>query len=370
MSGIYVHIPFCLQKCNYCDFYSEDDKNYLINDYFEAIIMELKNYKSKFTKLFDTLYIGGGTPTSVSEKFLDYVFSGIFSIYPKKNFKEITIEANPETINEKKAKVISLNATRVSIGAQSFNDDFLKLLNRIHNSETIKKAVSFLRQCEINNVNIDVMLGIPGQTKQDVYYDICRAVDLKPQHVSFYILTPYDGTEFKKKYGNKMPDDSLIEEMYLSGAALLQKNGFMQYEISNFSIPGKECIHNLNYWNIGEYTGIGASASSCFNGKRYTNVKSIEGYVEKIRKNESPADFEEKYTEDKKIKDYIMLKLRTTEGIKYGSFIEKFGFDFRGKYSNIIDKFRKTVYVIETKDGLSLTPKGFLVSNRILQEFM
>lgn len=370
MTGLYVHIPFCLQKCNYCDFYSEDDRNYLINDYIEALIKELKKYKSDFNPCFDTLYIGGGTPTSLSEKFLDYIFSGIFSIYPKTGFKEITIEANPETINEKKAKVISLNVTRVSVGAQSFNNNFLKLLNRIHNADSVKRAIVILRQHEIKNINIDILMGIPGQTQQDVFDDIRKAVDLTVQHISFYILTVYNGTEFANKYRNKMPDDSLIEEMYLGGVDMLQKNGFIQYEISNFSIPGKICIHNQNYWNLGEYTGIGASASSFFNNKRYTNIKSIESYIEKIKKNEIPVCFEEELTEDKQLKDYIIMKLRTVAGINIKEFEEKFKFNFIEKYSNIIDKLIKDGYMKETKDTFVLSPKGFLVSNKILQEFI
>lgn len=370
MTGLYVHLPFCLQKCNYCDFYSEDDKNYLTGDYIEALIKELRRYKSQFNPLFRTLYIGGGTPTSLSEKFLDYFFSSVFSVYPKADFKEITIEANPETINKKKARVLLLNTTRVSIGAQSFNDDFLRLLGRIHNAESIKKAVALLQQYEIKNINIDIMAGIPGQTQQDVLDDVKKASDLKPQHISFYILTSYKDTEFANKYRDKMPEDSLVEEMYLSGVEMLQKNGFIQYEISNFSKPQKECIHNLSYWNIDEYIGIGASAASYYNNKRYTNVKSIAGYIEKMKKNETAVDFEEEYTEDKKLKDYIIQKLRTTEGINYSIFRDKFKFDFKEKYSNIINKLRKTVYLHETEDGLALNPKGFLVSNKILQEFV
>ncbi|MCX7698757.1 MAG: radical SAM family heme chaperone HemW [Candidatus Goldbacteria bacterium] len=370
MLGLYVHVPFCFQKCNYCDFYSEDDKNYLINDYIEALIKELKKYKSEFNFCFDTLYIGGGTPTSLSEKFLDYIFSGIFSIYPRTSFKEITIEVNPDTINEKKAKVLSLNVTRVSVGAQSFNDNFLKLLNRIHDSESVKRAVEILSEWGIENINLDIMIGIPGQGLNDVFIDIKKAIELKPQHISFYILTPYPETQFLEKYSKNLPNDDLIEKMYLGGVDLLQKNGFMQYEISNFSIPGKECIHNLNYWNLGEYIGIGASASSFFNNKRYTNIKSIEGYIEMIRKNKTPIYFEEEITADKRLKEYIILKLRTTTGIKLEEFYDKFKFNFVEKYSNIIDKLTRDGYMRKTIDKISLTTKGFLVSNKILQQFI
>jgi oxygen-independent coproporphyrinogen-3 oxidase len=370
MPGLYVHIPFCLQKCNYCDFYSEDDKNYLICDYLEAIIKELKKYKSLYNPFFETLYIGGGTPTSLSEKFLDYMFSGIFTMFPKTNFKEITIEVNPETINEKKAKVLSLNVTRVSIGGQSFNDNFLKLLNRVHNADSIKRSVFLLSNYGISNINLDIMLGIPGQTLQDVCDDLKKAIDLNPQHISFYILTAYSGTEFADKYGSNLPDDIEIEEMYLNGSKILEQNGFYQYEISNFSKLKKECIHNLNYWNLGEYLGIGASASSFLNNKRFTNIKSIEGYIEKIKKDESPIIYEEQYSTDKYLKDYIILKFRTVAGINLKEFEEKFKFNFREKYSNIIDRLLKDGYITQTQEALALTKKGFLVSNRILQEFI
>jgi oxygen-independent coproporphyrinogen-3 oxidase len=367
MSGLYVHIPFCIQKCDYCDFYSEDDKNYLIQDYLQAVIKELQKYKYQYNPVFDTLYIGGGTPTSISEKFLDFLFSSIFSIYPKSCFKEITIEINPETLTEKKTKVISLNVTRASVGAQSFNDDLLKILNRVHNSETIKKAIGLLRQYDINNINIDIMFGIPQQKPDDALNDLKQTIDLKPSHISYYMLTLYKNT---KMYGYKLPDDKLIEDMYLKGVDFLNKNGFIQYEISNFCQKGKECIHNLNYWNIGQYIGVGASASSYYNNERYTNIKSIAGYINKINKDEKVIDFVEKYTEDKKLKDYIILKLRTTKGILYDDFKEKFKFDFKEKYSNIIDKLVKAGLSKEEKNSFSLTERGFIVSNKILQEFI
>jgi oxygen-independent coproporphyrinogen III oxidase len=371
MSGLYIHIPFCIQKCPYCDFYSCDDRIYLSDDYLDCLNRELRLNKDKYNPAYDTLFIGGGTPSSLTEKQLDLLFSGIYGMASKSYFKEITIEANPETITEKKAKVIAPNVTRVSMGAQSFNDVFLKALGRIHDSNTVFKAIKLLRQQGVENINLDLMYGLPGQKAQDVFEDIKKAVSAGIEHISFYMLTVYEKTVFAEKYknGSGLPGDDEIEEMYLKGVELLGSNGFIQYEISNFAKPGRECRHNLMYWNLGKYTGIGASASSFSGHRRYTNVKSTEEYIKNIKQGKDPADFSEEYTKDIELKEFIMLKLRTSEGLDYMEFKERFDFDFAQKYSNIIDKFRAAALMQDAASGIRLSARGFLLSNNIIKEF-
>jgi oxygen-independent coproporphyrinogen III oxidase len=371
MPGLYIHIPFCVQKCLYCDFFSCDDRIYLVEDYLDCILRELKYYKQKFNPLYETLFIGGGTPTILTEKQLDYLFSGIYGLVDRKKLKEITVEANPETITDKKAKVLGANVTRISMGAQTFDPAGLKQLGRIHNPDSVFKAIDLARGNGIGHRSIDMMYGLPGQSAESAMKDLAIAVKSDVEHISYYMLTVYEGTPFASQYmqGNGMPFDEEIEKMYFNGVKLLELNGFMQYEISNFAKPGKECLHNLNYWDAGEYTGLGAAASSYFGGLRYTNVKNIEEYIKRIKSSADPAGVSEKCTEDMKIKEYIMLKLRTKAGINYKEFTGRFNFDFKLKYSKIIGKFAESGALVADETGIKLTLKGFLISNTVIAEF-
>ena len=371
-TGLYVHIPFCVQKCGYCDFYSCDDKFYLIDDYTEAVIKELKYYKNKYEIEFSTLFIGGGTPTVLAEKQLDALFTGIYSLYPKKNFKEITIEANPETITEKTAKVLAANVNRVSMGAQSFDDNILKTLGRVHNAEKIKEAFAVLRENNISNINLDLMYGIPGQNVSMVISDIEEASSMGAEHISFYMFTPYPDTPAGKLIesgGLKMPPDEDITDIFITGAGFLEGNDYMQYEIANFCKPGRECVHNLNYWDCGKYIGIGAAAASYFDGLRYVNLKNIEDYIKQLKKNDDPAKTSEKITPDMELKEFIMLKLRTVQGINKADFRERFGYDFDGRFGKIIERPLKGGLLTDSADAIALTRKGMMVSNTVIALF-
>lgn len=371
-TGLYIHIPFCVQKCGYCDFYSCDDKFYYIDDYIEAAIKELKYYKNKYDIEFSTLFIGGGTPTVLTEKQLDSLFTGIYSLYPKKNFKEITIEANPETITDKTAKVLAANVNRVSMGAQSFDDNILKTLGRVHNSVKIKEAFALLRENNINNINLDLMYGIPGQNVSMVISDIEEASSMGAEHISFYMFTPYPETPIGKLIesgGLKLPSDDDITDMFITGAGFLEGNDYKQYEIANFCKDGKECIHNLNYWDSGKYIGIGTAAASYFDGLRYVNLKNIEDYIKQLKKNDDPAETSEKITPDMELKEFIMLKLRTVAGINKADFKERFGYDFDGRFGKIIERPLKGGLLTDNPEVIALTRKGMMVSNTVIALF-
>ncbi|MFP4465515.1 MAG: radical SAM family heme chaperone HemW [Candidatus Goldiibacteriota bacterium] len=368
MTGLYVHIPYCINKCPYCDFVSFDDKPYYIDDYLGAVADELRYYCNNFDIAPETLFIGGGTPTSLNPGRLDFLFANIFFYSAKKNFKEITIEANPDTLTFKKAKVLKANTNRVSLGAQSFDGETLKILGRTHTPEKIKEAFSLLKEAGIENINIDIMYGIPGRTPEDVLKDIEKASELQPAHISFYMFTLYEHTEFYRR-NPALPDDKTVEKMYFEGVKLLEKKGYRQYEISNFAVPGSECLHNLNYWNSGSYIGLGVSASSYFNGVRRTNVKDIDEYIKRIKENKDPAGFSETPDTETMEKEYIMLKLRTTAGILYENFRERFGFDFEEKYSSIIKKYAGTGHLMADKSGVCISMKGMPVSNSIISDF-
>ncbi len=372
MPGLYVHIPFCIKKCPYCDFSSFDDILYLADDYIECVLRELRHYKNNFGIEFDTLFIGGGTPTVLTEKQMDSLFTGIYSIIDRKKLREITMEVNPETVTEKKARILEANAGRVSMGCQSFHDKFLEKLCRIHSAESIYKAYDILRKHNIKNINFDLMYGIEGQSTADVLHNIGEIVKLKPEHVSFYMLTVYSHTEFgrlSERGEMELPHDEVIGHMYERGAQALEAAGYAQYEISNFALPGKQCKHNLNYWKPGEYIGIGSSAASYFKQSRFSNVESPADYIKKIKAGEDPAGFTEKIDDEKKKKDYIMMRLRTKDGLDYAGFKSIFEFDFPAKYSNMIGKLKAEGLAENIDTALSLTRKGFLLSNEIIKQF-
>lgn len=372
MKGLYIHIPFCVKKCPYCDFSSFDDVIYLADDYIDSVLKELKYYKNNFDIEYDTLFIGGGTPTILSEKQLDSLFTGVYSLVERNKLKEITIEVNPETITDKKAKILEANVNRVSMGCQSFHDKVLEKLCRIHGVDAIYKAYDILRKNNIKNINFDLMYGIEGQSTVDVLQNIAEAVRLKPEHVSFYMLTLYNHTEFGRRASTGemvLPHDDIIEHMYERGSQALESAGYKQYEISNFAIEGRQCRHNMNYWKPGEYIGLGSSASSYFKQARYTNTAQPAEYIKKIKAGMDPADFSEKIDEETEKKDYIMMRLRTKDGLDYSEFKAIFKFDFQAKYSSIIEKM-KTEGLAENKNTvLSLTRRGFLISNEIIQRF-
>lgn len=405
MPSIYIHMPFCMQKCPYCDFSSFDDKAYLIDDYIKALGTELRYYADNFAdklnleshkrslennllsqaaeaqikegkvpseaaKLIrtNTLYMGGGTPSFLSFRQLDSLFTEIYSYFPRPGFREITIEVNPETLNENKAKVIALNVNRASLGCQSFDDALLKNLGRPHNAQRARRAAEDLKKFGVTNLNIDLIFGIPGQTAEGVVSDIREAVKLGAGHISFYSLTAYEHTPFFERR-SELPSDEKSEELYNAGCAELKAQGFEHYEISNFAKPGMRCRHNAAYWNFDEYIGIGTAASSFFDGKRYTNIKEIDRYIKLMKIPGDPAEISEVIDAEKAVKEYIMLKLRTSDGISYGEFGERFGFDFNERYSKITLKYKDTGLAIEGGGRFSLTEKGFFVSNSIISSF-
>ncbi len=370
-SGLYIHIPFCIQKCAYCDFNSYDDRAYLIDDYINAVLKELRVKKEKVGLIFNTLYIGGGTPTFLSVKQLESFFSGLYSIVDKKNFVEMTIEANPETVTEEKTGLLKTYVNRISLGAQSFSNGLLKKLGRIHDADKAYKAVETIKK-HIDNFSIDLMYGIHGEEKEDIFSDIKKSIGLSPKHISFYMLTAYQDTEYFDMLQTKsitLPDDEEIESMYMDSANMLEKNSYLQYEISNFAKQGYECLHNMNYWKMGEYLGVGAGAASFFSNERYKNTEDPAEYIKRINNNEDTIMEKDIYDDAKYEKDYIMLNLRKKSGVSMLEYAGIFKIDFYKKYCKIIDKFADIGLVDKGNENISLTRKGFLLSNSVIEEF-
>jgi oxygen-independent coproporphyrinogen III oxidase len=370
--GLYIHIPFCKKKCSYCDFHSFEGKIELAPKYIDALLFELDYYVQNYRLEFETLFIGGGTPTMLPAAEMKKLFSGIYSMAPRAKLKEITIEANPDTVDLEKAAIIADNVTRVSFGAQSFSDCELKHIGRVHDREKIFSAVELVKKAGVKNFNIDLMYGLPQQKAADALDNIKEAIQLGASHISYYMLTMYEDTPLftaHKKNRVQLPPEIDLEEMYLQGAALLEQSGFAQYEISNFCKSGSECLHNINYWKMGEYAGLGSSASSFFQGLRYTNFIDPEEYIEKIEKKMDPAELSEDATGENYLKEYIMLALRMTAGINLNEFREKFGFDFEERYSIIMKTYEGKGLIKKEENSVFLTRKGMLVSNEIIGLF-
>ncbi|MDE6598116.1 MAG: radical SAM family heme chaperone HemW [Clostridia bacterium] len=367
MAGIYVHIPFCKSKCRYCDFASFPDKLCYAESYMACVYREmakrkdeLKNYK------FNTLYIGGGTPSVIDENYIAMLVAAA-----KKNFNlaedaEITIEMNPGTVSEQKIKTYKkCGINRFSVGLQTAIDSQLYDLGRIH---TLNDFVTCAKLLKGENFSADIMIGLKGQTAEDVQKSIEVAAAFGASHISMYALTPEDGTPIYTDYLNgELPDGDEVAALYEAGYKKLKSLGFTRYEVSNFCKEGKESRHNLNYWKRGEYIGFGVSASSFINGVRFTNTFDLDEYFKCILSDSFAVIDSEKIEGEAREEEYIMLALRTSAGIDLENYKKLFGCDFTKKYANTIKKLKDS---LET-DGKALKIKDeyLFVQNSIIIEF-
>ena len=356
--SVYVHIPFCRQKCNYCSFISFTNKEYIEN-YINALLPEIsERYQCEKIK---TLYFGGGTPSLLSPDYFEKILSKfIFCENP-----EITIEVNPEYLTLEYLKnVFETGINRVSIGVQSFNQKILEIIGRKHSVSDIFKAVEFAKSAGFKNISIDLIYGLPEQTLEDFEKSINKAISLDVNHISSYGLKIDEGSYFYKNKPKSLPDSDMQADMYLKMIDILGKNGFKHYEISNFAKNGFESKHNLNYWNAKEYYGFGCAACGYENKIRYSHENLLENYI----KNPVFLIKEPSLTEQEMLEEYIFLGLRKKEGINLSDIKNHFNIDFNSKYGNILNKYSK--YFEKNDDFLNFTDEGFLISNIILSEFI
>lgn len=368
MAGIYVHIPFCKQKCTYCDFASYPKEIGKAESYFACLYRETEGRAKQYEgKVFSTVYIGGGTPSVVDPKFIAGEIRQIKKQFKLTSDPEITIEINPGTISEEKVKVYkSVGINRFSIGLQTGYDDQLKRLNRIHT------AKDFLLTCKLlqgENISADILLGLSGQTLEQVKKTIDLAIAGGVKHVSMYALTPEVGTPIYTDYLNgELLSDDEVADIYDGAREYLKGKGFHRYEVSNFAMDGYESEHNLNYWKRGEYVGVGVSASSFMNGRRFTNTYSIDEYMNAVIYNKNPeiaSDIIE--GEDAKF-EFIMLGLRTRYGVNVKEFNKAFNADFLTEYKAALDK--KKAFLNLDGDVLTIKDEYLYVQNDIILEFM
>lgn len=373
--GLYVHIPFCERKCNYCDFYSMVKTNELENRYVDALLYEIKSYSDKCRDYeVDSVFIGGGTPSYLKPENIKLIMREINNAFLLSNNCEITIEANPNSIDKDKAlQYKSCGINRISLGIQSLDDNILKAIGRLHDSDEAIEAIRAIKDAGISNINADIMFGIPSQNVENIISTLSRIIKEDVKHISFYSLKLEEGTPMflmEEKGLINILDDDIERKMYYSGREHMEDNGYIQYEISNFSKPNCECRHNIKYWTGGEYIGFGPFAHSCFEDKRYNNISDINLYCENFNYPERYRQLNEVLNKESKIFEYIMLGLRMNKGISINDFNNKFGTNFLELYKNQIDKLLNNNLIILEKNTVKLSKKGMDISNYVFEEFL
>lgn len=370
--GIYIHIPFCKRKCAYCDFISFSGHQKLIEPYINALIREIKNYKiDKENYIIKTIYFGGGTPSFIDSKYIVDILNNIKNKFNVLENAEITIEANPGTVDEHKLKdYYNAGINRISFGLQSTKSELLKLVGRIHSYSSFLEAYNLARKIGFKNINIDLMIGLPVQTLGDVKKDLERIIELKPEHVSVYSLIVEEGTRIEEKIKNKelyLPSEELERKMYWEVKKKLEEAGYVHYEISNYSKPGFESKHNIACWNQEEYLGFGLAAHSYINNKRYSNTIDFDEYFDWP---ENSKIIHEKQTKEDKQKEFMLLGLRKIEGVKISDFKNKF-------IENPIYLYRESLNKLVTQelieidiDNIKLTRRGIDLANLVWEEFV
>ena len=377
--GIYVHIPFCKQKCYYCDFISYANKEEKTKEYVKCIQKEIEIESKKYSKdeyEITTIYLGGGTPSYISALYIENIINVIKLNYNVKDNAEITIEINPGTVNEEKILIYEkIGINRVSIGLQTTNDKLLKQIGRIHTYEEFLNCYKLVSKSKIDNINVDLMLALPNQTIEDLEESLQKVINLKPNHISLYSLILEEGTKLEKMVSEnivKLPEEDMEREMYWKTKRILEKNGYNHYEISNFAKEGYKSKHNMNCWSQKEYLGFGVAAHSYVNRKRYCNTNNIEEYISnikigKIENNRTVCEIQNKIDEQK---EFMMLGLRKIDGIDIQEFKNKF-------VENPIYVFHKELEKLVNKDlveidldKIKLTNKGLDFANLVWEEFV
>lgn len=366
--GIYVHIPFCKQKCNYCDFISYANKNELVEKYTEALKQEIKEKADKEYQI-STIYIGGGTPSYIESKHIIEILETIKQNYNICENAEITIEVNPGTANKEKLEnYAKMGVNRISIGLQTCNNNLLKMIGRIHNYEEFLDTYKIIKEVGIKNINVDLMIGLPNQTLEDVKDSLGKIISLSPQHISVYSLIVEEGTVIERKIENgelKLPDEKLERKEYWQVKKTLEKNGYIHYEISNFAKDGYESKHNMNCWEQKEYLGFGVAAHSYMNGKRFSNVETIEEYLQK-----GEHIIHEIQNIDEQKKEYMLLGLRKIDGVKISNFKNKFGTNPIMDFKNELNKLVKEKLIEVDLNEIKLTKQGMDLANIVWEEFV
>ena len=369
---LYIHIPFCIRKCAYCDFYSQTD--YSVSDiYLQALLTEAKTLSQQHQgRLVDTVYIGGGTPSSLSAAQLNLLLKALHGTFAIAEDAEFTLEANPATLDEEKLSVLKdCGVNRLSIGLQSASNQELGTLSRVHSYEDFEKTY-YLARRYIDNISFDLMFGLPDQTEESFQKTLERAVAFQPNHISMYALKIEEGTPFHRiEETLSLPSEDEVANMYLNACDFLEKAGFQQYEISNFARQGCLSRHNLRYWKREEYIGLGPAAHSYVDGRRYANAKDLRAYIRSLSEGKLPPVSEDvSLSRQEEVEEEIMLSLRTTDGLDLTYLEEVLGYAMKKTVALKIQEYVKHGFLTQKGNVIAMTPRGFLVSNTIISDLL
>ena len=371
--GIYIHVPFCRSKCQYCDFYSltvKDDK--LMDGFLDAVCTHIRETGPLAPGYsVDTVYFGGGTPSFFGAEGMGTILAAIRRAFDVRPDAEITFEANPDSISPRLLRRLrSEGFNRVSLGIQCDDDRILEKLGRPHNYEQAVNAVKRIRRAGFKNLSLDLIYGLPGQSREAWEATLQNVLTLKPEHISCYGLKVEEGTPlYECQDLMRLPDDDAQADMYMATVEILRNKGYRQYEISNFCKRGYESRHNLKYWTGGEYLGFGPDASSDFAGKRFAMVRDLRGYIDGVLNGKQVIGQIQEVPPRERAGEYLMMRLRTTMGIQAEEYEKRYLLPF-GPLDTYMDDCRKRGFALRTEGGWRLTPEGFLLSNTIISDLL
>jgi oxygen-independent coproporphyrinogen III oxidase len=371
--GVYFHIPFCPSKCLYCHFISFPYRFEIAENYHQSVIKELASYSSSDEKV-DSIYFGGGTPSIVPTDHISQLISECRKRFSVTKGCEISLEANPGAITEAKASAyLDSGVTRISLGAQSFNDGELAAIGRIHNSDMIFESLNSLQNKGLLNINLDLMLGLPSQTAESWRRNLRKIVELSIPHVSVYMLDLDDQCPLQSLVTNgsiQIPEEGLVSDLYLETIDWLSSHGYRQYEISNFARPGFTCRHNLKYWMRQPVRGFGLGSHSFDGSRRYANNSEMDGYIQSIKNGVSPIVWSELVSDVQAYEETLFLGLRLNQGIDWGIVREHCTYERRAAFENSFEKLASCGWIEWSDSIVRLTQQGMLFSNEVFQHFI
>ena len=367
---LYVHIPFCVRKCQYCDFLSGPSDEETKDRYIEALLKEIRAAEHTEDYEIVSVFIGGGTPSALKAEAIASIMRTLQEQFFFCEDAEVTIEANPGTVDLEKLTIYrNVGINRLSLGLQSTDAEELKLLGRIHSYEEFLKSYEWAREAGFSNINIDLMFAIPGQTGEAWRQHLYQVAELNPEHISAYSLIIEEGTPFAEQ-NLDLPDEDTEYQMYEDTAEILERYGYRQYEISNYAKQGYMCRHNAGYWQRLEYLGFGLGASSLYRGMRFSNTRRMQEYLKESRNPDQIRKDVTVLSRNEQIEEFMFLGLRMTEGISEKKFEENFDVRLMDVYGDILQKYEETGFMEHIETKWRLTRKGIHVSNHILADFL
>ncbi len=367
--GIYIHIPFCASKCSYCDFYSLAGCDHIMPEYQKALIEHIRESSHSIRSYeVDSIYFGGGTPSFYGADRLVQILDQLKLNGNVRLDGEISVECNPDSLSPAALKLLRQEGVnRISIGVQATDNNLLKLIGRRHSFQQAQNAFRDAREAGFDNISLDLMYGLPSQTRRDWADTLAKIVEMHPEHISCYGLKLEPGTRMYKEYKDSpiLPDDDEQADMYSYAVEMLERYGYKQYEISNFSAPGFESRHNLKYWNMDDYISFGPGAHSCVGNVRYSYIKDLREYISGVHRKVSIVDEYEEISPLERAVEYVMLGMRTARGISRYDYVTRTQCDWR-PIGQVLEAFKEKGWVRQTEDRYAFTVPGFLISNTLI----